>query len=79
MTRKRTVKKLARKDPLLRRYRAALREDRLSKGDLEAFNQVKIVSPAVRPKDVPPRAIRQAVREAMLEYVERHATTLERT
>jgi hypothetical protein len=75
MTRKRTVKKLARKDPLLRRYQAALREDRLSKGDLEAFNQVKIASPAVRPKDVPLRAIRKA----MLEYVERHAKTLERT
>jgi hypothetical protein len=79
MRKKSTTKRSAKKDPLLRRYQAALREDRPSRGDLEAFAGVEIAPPAVRPRDVAARAIRNAVREAMREYVEKHAKTLERT
>jgi len=76
-TKRISVKRSGSSDPLLRRYRAVLRESRPAKGDLEAFIGVKISPPAVRPKDVTPNAIRRAVREAMREYVERHAKTLE--
>jgi hypothetical protein len=79
MRRKSTTKRSAKKDPLLRLYQAALREEGLSRSDLEAFVAVEIAPPAVRPRDVAARAIRNAVREAMREYVEKHAKTLERT
>ena len=79
MKKKRTSKRRGASDPLLSRYRAALREDRAAKADREAFARIKIASPAVRPKDVTPQAIRKAVREAMREYVEKHAKAPERT
>ena len=72
MKTKRTIKRSSSGDPLLRRYRAALREQRTSKADAEAFARIEIVPPAVRPKDVSRATIRKAVREAMRKYVEKY-------
>lgn len=75
MTRKRLSKKSSGEDAFLRRYREVLRDEGVTKADLEAFARVKIAPPAVRPKDVSPAAIRKAVREAMRKYVEKHEST----
>jgi hypothetical protein len=75
MMKKRLSKKSSSEDSFLRRYREALRDDGVTKADLEAFARVKIAPPAVRPKDVRPATIRKAVREAMRKYVEKHEST----
>jgi hypothetical protein len=72
MKRKRSSKRPGGEDAFLRRYREALRDEGVTKADLEAFARVKIAPPAVRPKDVSPATIRKAVREAMRKYVEKH-------
>ncbi len=78
MAKARKPSRQAPKDPLLERYRAALQTERPAKTDLDAFGSVKIARPAVRPKGVTQQAIRRAVREAIRNYVEKRAGSLER-
>jgi hypothetical protein len=79
MAKKRDTTRRVSEDPLLERYRAALQRERPAKTDLEAFGNVEIARPAVRPKGVTQQAIRRAVREAIRTYVEKHAGSLERS